>query len=264
MLGVSASIVLIYFALNRIKRLKERQLAMEQTIANLTTHRRISSDSSQNAVDETVGDPIAENQRSSLLLSPTYSLWLYRAVFARWVMVEGRSFFEKAGICEEASDGPYNQSDTLPVLTSRQHSPLCPTCISHLTSGKFESQLNGVREHKRVFSIFFKARISTIQDSAEAGCTICNIILTTVQDAKIFAIQAKASGLDDEECFGMSTCVGQAMETLAISLNLYGTIQSIMIFQIEMQNNVGASVLGLCFKIFLDQGMLSISVIYEI
>jgi hypothetical protein len=279
MLGVSASIVLIYLALDRIERLEERHLAMEQTIANLSTqiaqfsrcehsslpvthHRR---NSSQNAVDETGGDPSAENQRSSLQLSPTYSLWLYRIVSMRWaIQARERSFFDKVGIYEEASDGPDNQLETLPVLTNQGHSPLCLTCISHLTSGKFEPQLNGVREHRRILSIFFKARISAIQESAEAGCTICKIILTTLQDAEDFAIQAKASGLNDEECFGMSACVGRAMEALAISLNLYGTVQSIMVFQIEMQNNVGASILGPYFKMFLDRGTLSISVIYEI
>jgi hypothetical protein len=276
-LGVSASIVLVYFALDRIERLEERQRAIEQTTADLTnriaqfrscehsslplTQRR--HNSLLNAVGNTERDKIAEERRLSFLLSPTCSTWRYRIGLMRWAIpARDRSSFDEVGVYEKSSDEPGNQSDSLPVFTNRRHSPLCLACISRLTSGKFQPRLDGVREHARVFSIFYEAKISAIQDSAKTGCAICKIILTTLQDAEKFGIQAKASGLHDEDYFGIY--FGRAMEALAISLNLYGTMQCVMVFQIEMRNDVGESIPGPYFRVFLDRGTLRVHVISEI
>ena len=274
-IGVSAPLVLIYFALDRIKRLEERLRAIEENTTDLTNQivqfkscehvsllpaqrRRTPSPKSVKDAEN------AKDQRLLFMLSPTYSSLLHRTAFMRWAILEkDESFLSRDYVCEVGSDESDNQSATPTVLPNQRHSPLCLTCISRLTLGKFKQRTDGVREHRRVFSTSYNARLSAIQESAETGCTICQIIFTTLQGAADFATEAKALRLSDEECFRISTFFDKVVDALTISLNLCGTIQCVMLFQIEVQNDVGVSLPGPCFKVFLDRGALRVELTSE-
>jgi hypothetical protein len=117
--GVSAPLVLIYFALDRIKHLEERLRAIEENTADLTNQiaqfksckhisllptqrRRTPSPKSVNDIKDTEN---AKDQLLRFMLSPTYSSLLHRNTFMRWaILAKDESFLSRDYIYEEGSD----------------------------------------------------------------------------------------------------------------------------------------------------------------
>jgi hypothetical protein len=257
-----------YFVLKQIEHLKEEFRAMERNTTELTNrvidlegskHTSIpptenrSRRSSCTSVALPDGDQPGKKEQLAFKMSNTS--WLMRLAMIR-------SAIQASKIPIPGEENTYgnhmdedgNQLDILTSSMSHRHSPLCSDCVSRLTSGRFRARLDGIRENSRVFSVFYKARTLVIHRSAQTGCMICNIVSTTLQDGENFITQAKSHGLDDEECFGMSTFFDGVVDVLTISLNFFGKVDCVMDFQLEVQNESGTMMFSPHFKVFLAQG----------
>jgi hypothetical protein len=261
---------LLYFVLKQIEHLKEQLRAMERNTTELTNrvidlegskHTSIpptenrSRRSSCTSVALPDGYKPGEKERLAFKISTTFISWLMRRAMIRSAIQASKiPIPEEENAYGNDMDEDENQLDLLTSSMSHQHSPLCSDCVSRLTSGRFRARLNGIRENSRVFSMFYKARTLVIHKSAQTGCMICNIVSTTLQDGENFITRAKSHGLDDEECFGMSTFFVGVVDVLTISLNFFGKVDCVMDFQLEIQNGSGTMMISPNFKVFLAQG----------